>query len=430
MLHVTTLGTESNKVNHDISIPTEYQDLIASLRGAVTGAPPDSALASADWPRLFVQAREQGVDTYLYPWLAANLPDLFLARGAPPDSAPAAWRARFLAEMPLASLRRRQLCEILSAFAQSHIEVIVLKGAWLSETVYGDPAQRTMSDLDLLIRIDQCDAAHAALLSLGYTARTQTLHSRFAYDQTYAHPAHRLPVELHWDVTSEQEDDSPAIDMATVWQQTAPALFCGQTIRALPPEDQLAHLVHHMLHHQFAAPLRCYLDIALLVWQHSNALAPAALEAAGQRWRTGRALPFVLRFTGDILACGLPAPLLRFAAPLDAQRRNQALHAVFHLPTAHARSAETTLLRFTRASPAGRLRLALSRIFMPRPFLAAHYPCARHLWSLPWAWICRLRDLRLQHGKKLRTCFSRDPAETGRIATAAQRDELTRWLRG
>jgi hypothetical protein len=415
-------------VNEDIPIPDDHRGLIACLRGALNDAPPDADLASADWPLLFRRAREQGVDTYLYPWLAARLPDVFSARNAPPDSVPAAWRARFLEALPRASLRRRQLAGILAAFERARLDVVPLKGAWLGETAYDDPALRTMSDLDLLIRPERREACHAVLLGLGYTARSDTLHTPFAYDQSYTHPAHRLPLELHWDVSSALERDTPVADTEAVWRQTVPGLCCGHAVRALPAEDQLAHLVHHMLHHLFAVPLRAYLDIALLLRKHGNALTPAALEAAGLRWRTGRAVPFALRLTGELLARPLPAALCGFAPPLDARRRDQALHALFNLPTARARSAETTLLRFRRASAAGRLRLVLSRVFMPRAFLAVRYPCARRPWGLPLAWFCRARDLRREHREKLKALLARDPAEARRLDTAAMRQELSRWL--
>jgi hypothetical protein len=45
-----------------------------------------------------------------------------------------------------------------------------LKGAWLSETVYDDPARRSMSDLDVLVQKRELDAAMPRLLVLGYRA--------------------------------------------------------------------------------------------------------------------------------------------------------------------------------------------------------------------------------------------------------------------
>jgi hypothetical protein len=49
------------------SIPSEYATLIGALRCAVKGVPPDADPAAADWPKVLKQARQQGVDTFLYP---------------------------------------------------------------------------------------------------------------------------------------------------------------------------------------------------------------------------------------------------------------------------------------------------------------------------------------------------------------------------
>ncbi|HNX34767.1 MAG TPA: nucleotidyltransferase family protein [Kiritimatiellia bacterium] len=409
-------------------IPTEYRVLIACLRSAFTGTPPDGTPASADWTVFFRQAREHGVDTYLYPWLATRIPTLFSGRADTCDPAPPAWRTRFLEALPHASQRRRQLSDILKAFADARLDVIVLKGAWLSETVYDDPAQRTMSDIDLLVRADARDACHAVLLGLGYAARSDTLHSRFAYDQTYDHPEHRDFLELHWHVASDMDSGAPAPDIAAIWRHTSSAVFCGHPVRSLSPEDQLAHLVQHMLHHLFAAPLRVYVDIALLVRKYGDRLTPAAIEAAGARWRTGRAIPFVLRLASELLAFTLPSALRVYAQEPDAVRRSQALQALFHLPEAHERSGEVTLLRFKEASSLGRLRLVLARIFMPRTFLSLHYPCARRTCGLPLAWFRRACDLRRHNRAKIKALLTPGSAEEQRLKDAALRADLTAWL--
>jgi len=414
-------------VNLNTSIPPDYRTLIACLRGAFNGTPPNVSLEAADWPAVFRQAREQGVDAYLYPWLAAQLPKLFAAPADAPDSAPAAWRARFLETLPHTALRRRQLAEILAALAGARIDVMVLKGAWLGETVYDDPAQRTMSDIDLLIRADDRDACHACLLNLGYTARADALHNRFAYDQAYVHSSHRDFVELHWHVTSDMDGKTPVPDIAAIWRETVPAVFLGHPVRALPPADQLAHLVQHMLHHLFAAPLRAYVDIALLVRKHGD-LAPAALAAAGARWKTGSGIPFTLWLASGLLGVPLPPALRAFAPEPAESRRAQAVQALFDLPTAHARGGETTLLRFKGASPSGRLRLVLSRIFMPRPFLVLHYPCARHACALPLAWLRRACDLRRQNRARIKAMLTPGTAEERLLRNAASRADLTDWL--
>jgi len=385
-----------------IPIPPAYQTLIVCLRGAVNRRPPDSDLTSADWTALYRQAREQGVDTYLYPWLAAHVPSLFsLKAPVAADSAPAAWRAGFLAALPHSTRRRKQFAEILAACAAEHIDVIPLKGAWLSETVYDDPAQRSMSDLDLLIRSDDRDACHACFLALGYVTNIETLHNVYCCDQPYRHPSHPLCVELHWHVESQMVSGCPVPDIETVWANTASASLHGHPVKILAPADLISHLVQHILHHLFAMPLRGYLDIALYLNASGSLLTAEALSTAAIRWKTGRATPFVLSLVSELFEIKPPAALRTSLSDADTERLSQAFHIIFDLPTVQARMGETTLLKFKTATFLGRIRLVLARIFMPRIFLVIHYPCARHLFGLPYAWFLRALDLRRNNRKKM-----------------------------
>ncbi len=412
-----------------LSIPPGHRALIVCVRDALHDRPPRAGAAEPAWSLLDRTAREQGVDAFLFPWLAAHYPAHFAASAARPDSAPGAWRARILRDLPRVALRQRQLADLAAGFARAGLDLMLLKGAWLAETAYADPALRSMSDIDILVRSGQRDCGHAVMLQLGYTAAADTLHSRFAYDQLYRHPWHPYGVEMHWAVSSEQEADSPQADMEAVWRHAVSARLYGHPLRALSVPDQLAHLAHHMLHHLFAVPLRAYLDIALLINTQGDTLSPEAIEAAGARWQTGSAIPFILRFTSELLDLPLPSALADAAPPLAAPWHDAALHALAHLPAATQRGAESTLLSYRQAGLAGRARLVLSRVLMPRAFLAERYPCARTLAGMPWAWICRARDLRRTHRATIDALNTDASPEQQRLDTAAVRRALARHLR-
>ncbi len=336
---------------------------------------------------------------------------------------------RTLRQLQRAALRQRQLAELATGFERAGLDLVMLKGAWLAESVYANPALRGMADIDVLIRDDQRDRSHAVMQQLGYTAIADTLHSRFAYDQGYRHPQHPYAVEMHWAVSCERETDSPEADMAAIWQHVEPTQLYGCPCFALSPPDQLAHLVHHTLHHLFAVPLRSYLDIAMLIRTHGDVFTPEAISAAGARWQTGTAIPFVLRFTADLFDTPLPAALANNVPQIDTFWCNAALHALAYLPRGSERGAESTMLSYRQASLAGRIRLVLSRIFMPRAFLAERYPCARVLAGVPWAWFCRARDLYRTH-RATRAALDTDATpEQQRLDTAAVRAALANHLR-
>ncbi len=403
--------------------------LVACMRDALHDRSPPTGADEPPWPLLYRTACEQGVDTFLFPWLTAHFPEHFAASAAPPDSVPGAWRMRTLRELQRSTLRQRQLAEMAAGFERAGLNLVMLKGAWLAESVYANPVLRSMTDIDVLIRTDQRDRSHAVMLQLGYTATADTLHSRFAYDQGYRHPQYPYAVEMHWAVSSERETDSPEADMAAIWRHVEPTRLYGFPCFALSVPDQLAHLVHHMLHHLFAVPLRSYLDIALLMRTRGDALTPEAITAAGTRWQTGTAIPFILRFVADLFDIPLPATLTSSAPQIEATWRDAVLHALARLPHGSERGAESTMLSYRQAGLLGRARLVLSRIFMPRAFLAERYPCARVLVGVPWAWICRARDLYRTHRATLAALDTDASPEQQRLDTAAVRAALANHLR-
>lgn len=412
-----------------LPIPDSDRDLVDLLRRAVHGSPADPASRQLDWPGLLRRSQEHGVAAFLYPWLAGQMPGLF-APGVPAseESAPAAWRALFLRSLSRSVLRRKQLAQLLGEFEGAGLDVVPLKGAWLSEAVYDDPAQRTMSDLDLLVRREDRDAAHARLLACGYTSGQDTLHNPYSRDQSYRHPSYPYAIELHWDFFSQMSDAVPPPDLAAIWSHTGAASCCGRRVRQLPAEDVVALLAHHLLGHLFALPLRAHLDLALLLKKAGGRLSPQALESASGRWKTGGGAPFLIRFTAGLFDLTLPPELEAWAEDPDPARLAQACQAVFSIPPARARDGEQTWLKLKRASLPGRLRLVASRVFMPQAFLQLRYPCARTRIGLPLAWLLRACDLCRGRPGWTTALLSGGSSGDGRLASAENREALVRWL--
>jgi hypothetical protein len=93
----------------------------------------------------FAQARDVG------PYLYAKLSENRLISLAPAGVEPGLKKIYF-ANAALNISIRQQLAEILKALNEAGIPVIPLKGVYLSAKIYKNPADRTMVDLDILVR--------------------------------------------------------------------------------------------------------------------------------------------------------------------------------------------------------------------------------------------------------------------------------------
>ena len=122
-----------------------------------------NALNASDWDALVALALTHGVFTQVH----AKLSEPNLAYCVPKTALDELRQAKF--NNVVRNLRiRLQLKKLLLAFDKAGLPVMVLKGAYLAEYVYENPAQRFMVDIDLLVRPNTLRATEVLLRELGY----------------------------------------------------------------------------------------------------------------------------------------------------------------------------------------------------------------------------------------------------------------------
>ncbi|MDD2599174.1 MAG: nucleotidyltransferase family protein [Kiritimatiellae bacterium] len=389
-------------LHHQLNIPDAWRLLIECIRCAIHGSPPSDGLKNIDWAGLLGQARAHSIECYLFPWLCCHLPDQFSASASvAADSPQAAWRAIALEHLKLTLIRQQQTAQVLEAFANKGVAVVPLKGAWLSEEVYPEPSQRSMVDLDLLVRPADIEQAHLSLSAIGYHSQHAQLGNKHIYDCAYYHPDFRTFIELHWNVESEMIPGAAIPDIERVWERTYPAEILGQSIQAFTLEDQLSHLTQHIFHHRLAVSLKSYIDIALLLQQRGCEISVAELKKVALFWKTELALPVILEMVAQLFSIVLPAQIREGFVATDQELVNAACQSLFELSASKNRAQEHNLLHYRQASAAGKLKLILGRVCMPQSFMVLHYPFARHHLLLPSAWLLRAIKLTCQTGRRL-----------------------------
>lgn len=162
----------------------------------------------------------------------------------------------------IASTRRR----VIDALLAEGIPAMLLKGAALVDTVYPDPAQREMLDLDVLVAPDRLDAASAALAPLGYSPHLTNGRTDWAAEQTTAvrvrvDPHHGpalvgreqlLAVELHRHIAIAGEGTRFEID--DLWRRARPSASGGHLLPS--PEDLLLHVCLHFTRNRLGGSYR------------------------------------------------------------------------------------------------------------------------------------------------------------------------------
>ena len=234
---------------------------------------------------------------------AASWNDLSLQRVRRHLLAPLAYRAGvealrkdFVTAALQAERREVLLAEALEVLGP--IEAILLKGIAYVGAIYPEPAERPMTDIDLLVREAQFDDAARALRRAGYW-HDGKLNQRSAANHAVTFRRQESAIDLHRGLV---QRGRMGIDLDAVWRDAVPARHGA--FRPAPAHEYLLHIAH-MARHQLSVPLIAYVD-AVRLRRAIDGVSTSRVSASGLsrataadladlalQWRLRRALALV-----------------------------------------------------------------------------------------------------------------------------------------
>ena len=145
-----------------------------------------------------------------------------------------------------------ELSKVLKAFTDAGIDVIVLKGAVLAETVYKNVGLRVIGDVDLLVKKADLDRVKNDLVLLGYhtdpTRWPEELNELWQTEWAEErHYTKKIGIDLHWYI---QSTVSPfQININDFWANAKPVKIAGTDAFMFAPDNLLQHLCLHIDRH-------------------------------------------------------------------------------------------------------------------------------------------------------------------------------------
>jgi hypothetical protein len=176
----------------------------------------------------------------------------------------------------------------------------------LAATLYGDPALRPMSDLDLLVEPAQLAEVPALFASLGFRPTYPTPRARFSprhgHDLSFTEDEPHLVVEVHYRLFHDLGGDA---SVEPLFARARLAEVLGVRRPVPSPADHLFAVAVHAATHAFGDHPVWIFDLLLLAAEEPGAVADATAEAA----RRGLSVAFAtaLGIAARVLP-SLPAP--------------------------------------------------------------------------------------------------------------------------
>lgn len=273
-----------------------------------------------------------------------------------------------------------EAARIMPLFEARGIPCIPLKGAALGEDLYGDPAMRPMSDVDLLIPHSAIPQAREIMLGAGYTEETGDLREGFeeefrselSFLRTHPHPAR---IEIHWALLNfggHEEWTAGAFERSVVTPRG----------RRLGDEDTLLYLAAHSAYHHQNDRLIWEFDIALLLQSKGAALNDVLLGSLAEQYRLLMPFRWALE-TGQRL--GAP-PQPHLAAVLGNQRVGRLERWALRFARDPELASVVRTLLTIRSTPGWRkrFRLVSAKLFPDRRHLELRHH-AHGFWPLVYA---------------------------------------------
>lgn len=204
----------------------------------------------------------------------------------------------------------RELQEVLHAFNQANIPLILFKGPALAYTIYPKPYLRTYHDIDALISPSDISRAQTLLTDMGYTFydeyRVDAVdEQRTGYNYTLQRPGSPLAVIIELHTAPHNSEIGALFERGTLWQRAQPITVLGEQTLTLNPADHLLYLCWHYRFHGFSRLLWLY-DVVMMVRTYGKELDWTTLIRMAHRQQLGATLYYCLLWSRNLF--GVPVP--------------------------------------------------------------------------------------------------------------------------
>lgn len=326
----------------------------------------------------------------------------------PPQEVAAAIKDSYYRHMLFNTRYYRAMLDIIRSLQTLGLDLIVLKGAFMSANIHQNPAVRRSADLDILVRSDDLEAAARGLRALGYE-QTSPINSD-GNDQEMPLRSHHLPsfqkegsplVEVHFNLAP---PSGPfLIDIDQMWQRARAVDIDHVSTLALDPIDLLLHIcIHASYHHAFSYGLAQLYDIVAAIRHYGPGLDWDMFVTRAHQWRAAKSAYIALLLAQGLLDADVPRDVLLGLCEedLDDDLRTWAVGQVLAERTTWGEMEEDPATSDLVAVPWRGFKRLVQSAFPSRQTMAYMYPLDDRPYLLPLYYLIRGFQLLVRYGHR------------------------------
>lgn len=218
--------------------------------------------------------------------------------------------------------------QVIEVFIQHKIQVIALKGIYLSESMYKDIALRQFSDIDLLIKEEDGEKCIDLLLKMGYVAYDSQ--ERDIVVKTKSEAIHYTPmikdgvsIELHTRLNRKKETYN--LDITSLWKNSYPITINKTNVYTLDSYDLLIHLCTHADKHFMEGKIQftCFNDITNCIESYGSSFSWSELTDRCRQYCCEEIVFKYIMLVHKYMYAVVPADILQKYASLLTERDEQ-----------------------------------------------------------------------------------------------------------
>jgi hypothetical protein len=217
------------------------------------------------------------------------------------------WRRKIRHDNLLLLARTEEALDLLLG---AGVKPLALKGLDLLHRVYGRFDERTLTDVDLLIRNEDLPAALAALREGGWQLPPEPECSNFIRSSHHLPMASPGPIvvefEIHWNLAQEIRF---RIDPDSLFRRAVDCEIAGRKILRLRDDDFVAHLLLHHFTHYFDRQFKWAVDLRALTRDPDFDWVTVADRV--REWDAGTVCGFALLHLQKLVPDWIPEVILR-----------------------------------------------------------------------------------------------------------------------